>query len=121
VERNRTIVPTNVPWSSGLLEITLQSLQARYPFLHISSIGNSVLGRPIYLVRIGRGPIRVGYSASHHANEWITTPILLRFLALFAACLTKKGRMDGLDCQALYNRFTLEIIPMVNPDGVGLA
>ena len=73
------ITPIRQPWNSGLLEQTVQALCERYPFVRAGAVGRSALGRPIWQLRIGRGRARVGYNAAHHANEWITVPVLLLF------------------------------------------
>ena len=44
------------------------------------AIGSSARGLPIWSVSIGEGETQVFYNAAHHANEWITTPVLLAFL-----------------------------------------
>ena len=119
-QKNAGIVPTDVPWTSALLDSVVEQLQRRYPFLRIETIGRSVLGRPILQLSIGRGPCRVGYNAAHHANEWITTPVLLRFLEEYAACLLRGGTLGGAECIRLFDHYTLDVVPMVNPDGVDL-
>jgi g-D-glutamyl-meso-diaminopimelate peptidase len=113
-------VPTNIRWSYDLLQHVVEGLRGRYPFLGVSTIGNSVMGRPLYQLTIGRGSIRVGYNAAHHANEWITTPVLLRFLEQYAYGIAFGGSVGGADFRSLYEHYTLDIVPMVNPDGVDL-
>ena len=117
---SRTVVPTRLRWSVDLLELVLQGLSARYSFLQINTIGVSPLGRAIWQVTIGQGSHRVGYNAAHHANEWITTPVLLKFLEQYAAGVAHGGVLGGADCRTLYEKYTLDIVPMVNPDGVDL-
>jgi len=114
------VVPTDIRWSSDLLELVVEGLRGRYPFLGVSVIGSSVLGRPLYQLTIGRGEICVGYNAAHHANEWITTPVLLRFLEQYAYGVAFGGHVGGADFRGLYGHYTLDIVPMVNPDGVDL-
>ena len=118
------VVPTNIRWSSDLLDLVIEGLRGRYPFLGVSAIGSSVLGRPLYQLTIGRGGLRVGYNAAHHANEWITTPVLLRFLEQYAhgiAFGSNAAAGGVLDFRKLSEKYTLDVVPMVNPDGVGLA
>ena len=73
------VVPTSILWSSEVLDCVIDGLTARYPFLRSRSIGRSVMGKKLYALSIGCGPRKVLYNATHHANEWITTPILLHF------------------------------------------
>lgn len=60
------IVPTNVLYNSHILRQNLIILNQIYPFLNIQIVGNSVLGTPLYAVKLGKGPNRVFYSASIH-------------------------------------------------------
>lgn len=115
-----SVVPANIRWSSDLLAVAVEGLRMRFPFLTVNALGNSVLGQPIYQLTIGRGMTRVGYNAAHHANEWITTPVLLRFLEQYAANVAYENGVGEIDFRRLYERYTLDIVPMLNPDGVDL-
>ena len=114
------VVPTDLPFTWQLLRLTLQGLEARYPFLRVRDIGESFYGRKIPQITLGRGDRRVLYNAAHHANEWITVPVLMKFLEDYAMAVSEKGRIFGFSAQALYQRTTLHLVPMVNPDGVDL-
>ncbi|MDR1464244.1 MAG: peptidoglycan-binding protein [Oscillospiraceae bacterium] len=114
------VVPSSIRWCSDLLALTVDGLRARYPFLQVETIGKSVLGRPLYLLRLGVGKVRVGYNAAHHANEWITTPLLLKFVENYAENYAEGDTIGGVDYRYLYNAYTLEVVPMVDPDGVDL-
>ena len=98
----------------------LDQLQQIYPFLQRQSIGNSVLGRDLPEIRIGTGPKRVHYDGSFHANEWITTPVIMTFLNDYLLALTNQTALRGRSALPLYGQSTLSIVPMVNPDGVEL-
>ena len=114
------IVPTNISYSSSILEINLDSLKRLYPFIEITSAGRSVLGTNIPVVKIGNGTKEVFYSASFHANEWICSPLLMKFLADFCYCYVNNLTIFGVNARRLYNSCTIYIMPMVNPDGIGL-
>lgn len=114
------VVPDMVAWSYALNEIVLDGLTARYPFLGNRSAGTSVMGRRLSAVTIGSGSKAVFYNASHHANEWITTPVLWRFLEQYAAAYAAGGLIGGENARQLYNKTTLHMLPLVNPDGVDL-
>ncbi|MBT2685175.1 M14 family zinc carboxypeptidase [Bacillus sp. ISL-37] len=98
----------------------LRRLENVYPFIRVPSIGNSVLGKSIPETLIGNGNKRVHYNGSFHANEWITTPIIMTFLNDYLLALTNKASIRGLSMQNYYGQTTLSIVPMVNPDGVDL-
>ncbi|MEK3766604.1 M14 family metallopeptidase [Solibacillus sp. FSL K6-4121] len=98
----------------------IRTLQAIYPFLVNEPIGNSVLEKEIPGLTIGKGQKRVHFNASFHANEWITTPIVMTFLNEYLLSLTNNGSIRGLYTLPLYNQTSLNIVPMVNPDGVDL-
>ncbi|MER2090444.1 MAG: M14 family zinc carboxypeptidase [Sporosarcina sp.] len=98
----------------------IRRLLAVYPFLQTPPIGNSVLGREIPEIVVGSGKKRVHYNGSFHANEWITTPIILTFLNDYLLSVTNQHTIRGLFTFPLYQQTTLSIVPMVNPDGVDL-
>ncbi len=116
-----SVVPINLSFTSRLLTYVVQGLTARYPFIAASTIGNSVMGKPLYLLTMGNGPKQVSINASHHGNEWITTPTVLKFLEDYAKAYTNGSSISGMDAMQLFGRTTLYLVPMVNPDGVDLA
>lgn len=114
------IVQTNVNYTSFLLNMNLNELKNRYSFLEIGSAGESILGQTIPFVRIGRGNKEVFYSASFHANEWITSVVLMKFLEDYCYAYQNNLSIFGYSARRLFDISSLYIIPMVNPDGVDL-
>ena len=114
------IVPTNVLYNSYLLRQNLILLNLTYPFLNIQVVGNSVLGKPIYVVKLGNGPNKVFYSASIHANEWITSVLLMKFTENYCDAYVTDSSLYGYPIRQLFNSTSIYIMPMVNPDGVDL-
>ena len=114
------IVKTDVPTTYELCEQTILALTAKYAFLRTEVLAETAQGRNIRTLVIGNGPRKVIYSASWHANEWITTPILLKFVEEFAQALMNGGEIFGVDAGALASQVTIYAVPMVNPDGVDL-
>ncbi|MBR6039923.1 MAG: peptidoglycan-binding protein [Clostridia bacterium] len=110
----------DLPYSSFLTTCVLEGLTLRYPFLVKYPIGRSATGRRMEAIRIGAGPLRVGVNASHHANEWITTPLVLMFLERYAKAFSEGGGVGGVPARSLYEASTLTLVPLVNPDGVDL-
>ncbi|MGG3887515.1 M14 family metallopeptidase [Metabacillus fastidiosus] len=122
-------VPLRITWrlvngrqnyDYGMMMNDIRRLQTVYPFLQTPSIGNSVLGREIPEMVIGTGNKRVHYNGSFHANEWITTPVIMTFLNDYLLSLTNQNTIRGRLTFPLYKQTTLSVVPMVNPDGVNL-
>ncbi len=114
------VVTLDVAPTYEIVQRQIQGLKARYPFLETGSIGRSVMGRELYYVRLGTGSREVSYNASHHANESITTPMLMKFIENYAKAYSVGGSIQGYNIRELYSLTSIYIIPLVNPDGVDL-
>lgn len=114
------VVDTNVNYTYEVLENDIQGLKARYPFIEVGVAGKSVLGKNLYYVKLGSGPNEVFYNGAHHALEWITSPLLMKFIEDFSEAYVDGTSIRGYDIRDIWNRSTIYIMPMVNPDGVDL-
>lgn len=114
------IVKTDVPMTAQLCEQTILELVKRYPFLRTELLTETAFGRKIRTLVMGRGKRKVIYSAAHHANEWITTPVLLKFAEEFAQALEDGGKIFNMEAKELSDAVTIYMVPMVDPDGVDL-
>ena len=115
-----SIVPTNVNYNYSLMSQNLATLNRTYPFLNVQTVGNSVLGKNIYVVKLGKGTKKVFYSASIHANELITSVLLMKFIEDYCIAYNNNSRLYGYSVRRLFNSVSIYIMPMVNPDGVDL-
>lgn len=115
-----SVVPTNIDYCSELISFCCRGLAARYPFIALGELGRSVMGRPLYTLTLGTGENRVLYSAAHHANEWITTPLLLRFCEELSRAWSRDGEIFGESARELLTESTLCIAPAIDPDGIDL-
>lgn len=95
-------------------------MQARYPYLQVGTIGRSVMGTPLWSLQLGNGPVEVGYNASFHANESITTPVLLKFVEQLLETYADERMYEELYPERLFEEYSLYLVPLVNPDGVDL-
>ena len=114
------VVNTQVSYSSEMLEKDIRNLKLIYPFLEVGEIGKSVLNKSLPYIKIGNGNKKVFYSAAFHANEWITSLVLMKFLEEYAKAFVENKNIFEYNAQALYYTTSLYIVPMVNPDGVDL-
>uniref|UniRef100_UPI0004729ED7 M14 family zinc carboxypeptidase n=1 Tax=Paenibacillus zanthoxyli TaxID=369399 RepID=UPI0004729ED7 len=95
-------------------------LTNKYPFISADTIGFSVLGKPLHLLRIGSGRRRLHVNAALHANEWLTSPCLLTFLEQYAEAYEKGRKWNGHSPEDWFYNWTVWAVPMANPDGVEL-
>ena len=114
------IVKTDVPQTSELCDRTILELVKTYPFLRTELLTETAFGRKIRTLVIGTGKRKVIYSAAHHANEWITAPVLLKFAEELAEAIQNDGEIFGVAAKKLAADVTIYMVPMVDPDGVDL-
>lgn len=114
------IVSTDRFYTTDLLYSNIRELLSTYPFLQSENIGYSVLGNPIPYIRIGRGSNKIFYSASIHANESITTNLLLKFIEDFCIAYTNNTDIYENNARNIFEYASIYIVPMCNPDGVNL-
>jgi g-D-glutamyl-meso-diaminopimelate peptidase len=110
----------NIRFSSDAVAFIVRGLTARYPFLRSGELGRSEMGKPLYWLAFGSGSRRVFYNAEHHANEWITAPVLLRFMEELSEAYATEGRYFGYPAADIGETATIWIAPAVNPDGMDL-
>lgn len=113
-------ISTEVDYSYELVSWFMEGLAARYPFVRLSSAGSSVMGKELIYLVIGTGEKRTFYNATHHANEWITTPVLLKFTEDYLKATAFGKELNSRDAKNLYATKTLYVMPLVNPDGLDL-
>ncbi|MCF6408462.1 M14 family metallopeptidase [Pseudalkalibacillus salsuginis] len=109
---------TKYDWAA--MQKNVSSLKEAYPFIRVKSIGKSVLGKSIPEIQIGNGEKKVHMNGAFHAQEWITTAVIMNFLNDYLLALTNQWMIRGLNMSPFYDGETLSIVPMVNPDGVDL-
>lgn len=114
------IVRTDIPITSESCDRMILEIVEAYPFCRTEVIGNTAFQRPLRTLVIGNGPRKVIYSASHHANEWITSLVLLKFAEELAQAISQNGTIFGIEAQRISDTATIYMVPMVDPDGVDL-
>ena len=98
----------------------VDNAKQNYNFIKIFSIGKSVIGNNIYCFKFGAGKKEILYTAGIHANEGITSLLLIKFIQNLCNSYSCKEKIYGYDPNYLYNNCSLYIIPMLNPDGINL-
>ena len=109
------IVQTGAPITSAENQRVIGEIVATYPFCRTETIATTAFQRPISTLVIGTGPRKVLFTAAHHANEWLTATVLLKFaeeLAQALQDLTGLEEKDSVLVVGLGNR-------AVTPDALG--
>lgn len=116
----RTIVIPRESYGFDEMVNDLETLRVTHPFIKVDSIGTTVMGRSIPVVKIGYGKKEVHYNGSFHANEWITTLLLMKFIEVYAKAYASGKKIGSFNIKGLFDSASLWVVPMVNPDGVQL-
>ncbi|MEG0693891.1 MAG: M14 family metallocarboxypeptidase [Oscillospiraceae bacterium] len=99
----------------------LCELKAEFPFLEVSAIGQSVLGREIYAVGIGNQERVTLFAGAFQAQEWLTCSLLVRYIEEMAVSCKDDTPICGFNINQSLQQRGIVIVPMVNPDGVSIA
>ncbi|AHM61550.1 hypothetical protein D770_16480 [Flammeovirgaceae bacterium 311] len=94
------------------IEVLIRELEEDSRFT-VKKAGESVEGRPIYLVKLGTGPRKVLLWSQMHGDEATATAALIDLFNFFQA---EGDAFDSLRENILQNT-TLYFLPMLNPDG----
>ena len=114
------IVDTSRPITAESCNRMIESLVKTYPFCRSEVLTTTAFQRPIRTLVIGNGARKVIFSASHHANEWITSLVLLKYAEDLAQAIQNGGEIFGRSAQSIADAVTIYMVPMVDPDGVDL-
>lgn len=114
------IIQLDTMYGYTTLLFDLKKLKERYPFIHIESIGSSIMNKSIYAIRLGIGKKGVFYSGDWHANEHLTGHLLMKFVEDYLKAYDQNTTLKGYDVSYLFSNTSIWIVPMVNPDGIEL-
>lgn len=116
---SRIVLPNKFDYiEAGRIKYELKN---EYPFLVCHSVGKSVCGRDITAYSLGNYKNIVLFAGGFHAQEWLTSLILLRFLEKVCESLKTERKLSGVDIKSAFMTKGITIVPCVNPDGVEIA
>ena len=95
------IVNTEVPITAASCERMIREVVQKYPFCRSETITSTAFQRPVSTLVIGTGPRKVLFTAAHHANEWITALVLLKYAEDLAEAIQTDGILFGQRAKAL--------------------
>lgn len=95
------------------LEADIARIKCTFPHVTVTTCGESVLRKPIYSLYMGRGRRKMHLNAAVHANEWLTSAVVMAFVEKMAQAYVEDDVL-----RRLFDTVSLNVVPMVNPDGV---
>lgn len=101
------------PYDYTTLTEELTDFRNNHPDIPVFSIGKSIENRNLYAIKLGSGSRRILFHGAHHGMEWLTSRLLMDF----ARDLADKQH----NAESIWQKTTLYLIPMVNPDGIEIA
>lgn len=75
----------------------IKALTDSYNIVEQFSIGESVMGRSIPCIKIGRGDKKIFLSGAYHGLEYLTSALLMKFLDDYAESVTKCSDCCGFN------------------------
>lgn len=112
----KTIIK-HINYDCNSFEAILRSLTAEFPFLKMTSIGKTVMGRDIKALRIGKSEECILYCAAIHGSERITATVLLRFIADLCEAFKLNTKLSEIDVRKALSDKSVIFVPVCNPDG----
>ncbi|NLB36091.1 MAG: gamma-D-glutamyl-meso-diaminopimelate peptidase [Clostridiales bacterium] len=103
------------------LRSMIYSIKRTYPFVNCSVCGRTHAGRAIFVLSVGHSKAPVLMTGGFHAQEWLTTLLLLRFFECVCRCIAAKEELCSINIAGALHGRELIVIPCVNPDGVEIA
>lgn len=101
------------------LDVRIDALIKRYPFVSVVSIGQTTLGRAIPMISVGKGKKALLIVGGIAADESAGSLVLMRFLNEYCESIRTSAKVCGYNTAYLEHTRCIRIIPMLNADGIG--
>ena len=109
------------PPDTRFMRQLILDMHKQSPFLTITELGKSVLGRSIYALQLGESRERVLYVGGFRGQEWISSLLLLKFIYSLCGALDTGERTADIDVRRALLGRGLVFVPCINPDGIEIA
>lgn len=121
-EPEETIVKYNTPYNSSRVYQDVNALCSKYPELMSQfSIGSSEKGKDIPCIKMGSGSKKACIVGGIHSREHISISFTMRSVEEMAIAYTKDRKYGEYNMRELFDKYTLYIVPMINPDGTDIS
>ena len=102
-------------YNTLITEINL--LIEKYPFLSVTGLCDSILGRTIPMISIGDGTKNIFYLGGERGNDPLTPSLLLRFIRDIGSIYHERASVFGFPIEYILKNYKFTVLPMLNPDG----
>ena len=96
----------------------IEKMCEKYPFLSVTSLGESILGKSIPILSVGEGEKNIIYIGAHGGDEWMISAALVKFIDDLSALYVSGGKIFNNDIRTLFSLRSISVVPMINPDGI---
>ena len=95
----------------------IDSYMNEFDFLSVTGVANSMLGRNIPALILGEGSSVIAYIGGEEGCDTVSSKMLLRFVRDICTLHKENGAAFGFSVESILKKYTLIVIPMLNPDG----
>ncbi|MBQ8301041.1 MAG: peptidase M14, partial [Clostridia bacterium] len=89
------------------LQRDVKMLTDNYDIIEVFGVGQSVMGKEIPCLKIGKGEKKLLLSGAYHGLEYLTSAFLVKFLANYTTSLMTDTQICGYDAKELFDKVTL--------------
>lgn len=104
-------------YNSDELEILIEKLHLKYPFINKLCFGASVSGKKLTALTLGYSKDITLFVSAVHGNEYITATLHLMFIEDLCESISSKSQFCGIDFCRAFKQYGVAFVPMLNPDG----
>lgn len=95
----------------------IDAFMNKYPFVSVTGVCESILGRTVPAIILGEGESVVTYVGGEEGRDMLSPSLLVRFVRDICSLQEEGGSTFGFSAESILKKYTLVIIPMLNPDG----
>lgn len=121
LDTEKRILDLPAALSPALLDEAVSCFAARYSALDCGTVGRSMLDRPLHRLALGRGSPAVIYLGGQSGGDAVSSALLGRFVNEYCEQHSRGGRLYGITLSYLAALRRIQVLPMLNPDGISYA